>query len=199
LGVFDEDTTVEVPNVVGETSDAARLLLIDAGLDFDMTSRQPSPTVEEGKVISQDPPAGSQADRGSMVRLVISTGPPPAPITEVPDVEGLSEDEAIRRLEDAGFNWRVSEDESEDVDEGEVISQRPPGGTRVPLDTLIQITVSSGPPATTEPPSTTPPSTTPPSTDPPVTEPSTESTESTASSGSTEPTTGSTTSSSLPG
>ena len=78
LQVAKAPTTVQVPNVVGKTEAEARQMLQDAGLAVS-TSNQSSPTVEAGKVISQNPSAGITVAKGTTVALVISSGPPEPP------------------------------------------------------------------------------------------------------------------------
>jgi eukaryotic-like serine/threonine-protein kinase len=43
-------------------------------------TEEASETVRKGNVISSDPRAGTEVDKGSAVDLVVSTGPPPSPI-----------------------------------------------------------------------------------------------------------------------
>jgi hypothetical protein len=68
---------VLVPNVVGETQSAAESLLASFGLVVGKVDDAYSSTVPAGRVISQDPAAGSTADVGSGVNLTISQGPAP--------------------------------------------------------------------------------------------------------------------------
>jgi serine/threonine-protein kinase len=91
-----------VPDVSGQSEGKARSTLEGVGLVVAETSAtEASGTVAEGKVIRVD---GAPADRwlapGDPVTLVVSTGPPLFP---VPDVVGDTRDQAIKKLEDAGF------------------------------------------------------------------------------------------------
>ena len=64
----------------------------------------------------------------------------------VPGVGGMSVDEASDVLSDAGFNPEEGDTEnSDDVDEGSVISTSPSSGSRVSPGSTITMTVSSGP------------------------------------------------------
>jgi eukaryotic-like serine/threonine-protein kinase len=69
----------------------------------------------------------------------------------VPDVTGLSQSAAETRLEDARLTPSVDEQESEDVPEGDVISQDPAGGVKVQRNSTVTITVSKGKPQATVP------------------------------------------------
>ena len=64
---------------------------------------------------------------------------------EVPDVTGLSEQEATRQLEDAGLEVRSRNRSNPNIDEGEVFNQNPQAGATVEEGDEVTITVSSGP------------------------------------------------------
>ena len=67
---------------------------------------------------------------------------------EVPDVVGLSQDEAQKRLENAGLELgSQTHDQSEEVAAGAVIEQDPAEGTEVDRGTDVDVIVSTGRPA----------------------------------------------------
>ena len=63
---------------------------------------------------------------------------------EVPNVVGLTEDAAVRRLEDAGFKVAVQEEFSEEFAAGFVSRQSPPGGTKMAEGETVDVWVSGG-------------------------------------------------------
>ena len=67
-----------------------------------------------------------------------------AGVFEVPDVEGLTEDEAVSALEALGFVVSTSYEASDDVEEGVVISQSIVSGTELEEGSEITLTISSG-------------------------------------------------------
>lgn len=71
-----EDTSVSVPNVVGESRDSATSKLRNAGFIVDVDSDN-SDTVAAGYVISQN--VTGQAEPGSRVLIVVSEGAAPVP------------------------------------------------------------------------------------------------------------------------
>jgi serine/threonine-protein kinase len=71
----------------------------------------------------------------------------PETSASVPNVVGMTEEEATASIEDVGLTARVEHAASDDVPAGEVISQSPPEGSSVALDTTVTITISSGPDA----------------------------------------------------
>src|SRR5205085_1554367 len=95
-----------VPNVVGkDENDAADILHNDDGQFKVKTTHAASSTVDQGKVISQDPAAGSDAAKGDTVTIVVSTGPEQV---QVPNVVGKTESQARTALINAGFQVSVS-------------------------------------------------------------------------------------------
>jgi beta-lactam-binding protein with PASTA domain len=139
---------VAVPSVVGQTESQAGAALRRVGLRANVV-RVPA-TEPRGRVVDQNPAAGSRAPRGSSVRLNVSTGTPagttptgPATAT-VPNVVGMRDADAVGRLQQAGF--RVSTTSvSSTRPTGTVISQSPSGGTTAPRRSNVSITVSGGP------------------------------------------------------
>jgi serine/threonine-protein kinase len=111
---------VPVPSVTGQSADDAQGAIRQAGLQPQLIE-QSSVDVEAGQIISQTP-AGGTAKRGSTVALVVSTGPG---IVAVPDVRGLSIDDARQKLSDAGFRVKVRS-----LRIGNVIAQSPRGGSQ---------------------------------------------------------------------
>ncbi|WP_394279653.1 Stk1 family PASTA domain-containing Ser/Thr kinase [Microbacterium sp.] len=89
-----------VPDVVGESEDAARSTL--RALDLEVaTTEEFSGSVEDGRVIRMLEREGGGSFRpGDTVTLVVSKGPE---LFEIPSVVGLTRDNAAQRLRDAGF------------------------------------------------------------------------------------------------
>jgi hypothetical protein len=86
-------------------------------------------------------------------------GSPASARVEVPDVVGLGQNEAQRRLEDAGLKLGAQDEaSSEQVAVGAVIEQNPAAGTKAERGTAVDLIVSAGPPQelTTASPTATP-------------------------------------------
>ena len=133
---------VPVPDLKDMTREQADKALTDAGLTPNFKSVVNS-NVEEGKVISQDPPAGTKVDPGTEITVEISGG---TNTIKVPPTEGLSFDDARNTLQGAGFTGNISQgsEANPDVEEGTVIRTEPAAGQEVAPDTPIKIIVSSG-------------------------------------------------------
>ena len=131
---------VTVPNLEGLTLNDALVELRAVNLT-PQTVRQPSDTVEIDRVISTDPTGGSTTTKGSVVKLIISSGPAPK---AVPNVVGATESAATYTLRSAGFTVVVLQVPSIDASSGKVVSQSPSAGTAADAGTSVTISVGTG-------------------------------------------------------
>jgi sugar lactone lactonase YvrE/uncharacterized protein (DUF2345 family) len=76
--------TVAVPNVVGQAQAPASAPIVAVGLTLGAVTTQSSDSVASGNVISESPSAGTQVTLGSVVSLVVSTGPAHQPSSPNP-------------------------------------------------------------------------------------------------------------------
>jgi eukaryotic-like serine/threonine-protein kinase len=130
---------VAVPNVIGQEEGTARQLLEDKGFDADTVSR-PS-AAPQGTVTEQDPIPGEKVDEGSTIVLTISSGPASV---AVPDVQGLSEADATKRLEDAGLLVDPEFAFSDTIPEGRAIGTDPGPGISLDTGQTVKLIVSRG-------------------------------------------------------
>ncbi|GAB4222203.1 MAG: hypothetical protein Kow0062_18510 [Acidobacteriota bacterium] len=91
-----------VPDLAGMSARGAQLALRAARLSVRHTMTVPSARVPIGRVISQDPPPGTEAYPGDRVALLVSAGPPERAFV-MPDLEGRAWSAVRRALERAGF------------------------------------------------------------------------------------------------
>jgi serine/threonine-protein kinase len=138
-------TGATVPNVVGKSLSSATQLLRSAGLSVGTVTDQSSSNVSSGDVISQSVPAGSAAQSGTTVDLVVSTGPATA---TVPSVIGLTSATASSNLRAAGFS-PVADTAYNTATAGTVFAQTPNAGTSLARGSTVRYTVSLGPQTTT--------------------------------------------------
>jgi beta-lactam-binding protein with PASTA domain/serine/threonine protein kinase len=136
----DDPTLVAVPNVVGQPADQAQRALEDAGFRVTRASEVSDRPVDE--VIEQNPRADEQAEEGSRVTITLSAGPDTA---AVPDVTGLSLDEASQQLGDAGFVPSHKAEENADVEENIVIRTDPAANAQAAVGSTVTVFYSSGP------------------------------------------------------
>lgn len=117
---------VKVPGVKGQEHDRAKQTLESAGLTVAEETEEFDKDIPAGQAIRTDPKEGSEVESGSEVTLVLSNA------IEVPDVAGLSMDDARKALREAGLNpveGKPVEDSSEDS--GNVAQQSPQAGELV--------------------------------------------------------------------
>ncbi len=150
LVVAQPGPTVLVPNVVGVPAEDALNLLIDSDLRPGERTDAVDADVAAGAIISTDPSAGEEIDRGSSVDYVVSVGPEataeptPAPVA-VPDVRDVAVEDALNQLLDAGLEPGERTDAFDDeVATGAVIGTDPEAGTEVAPGTTIDYLVSQG-------------------------------------------------------
>ncbi|WP_430536585.1 Stk1 family PASTA domain-containing Ser/Thr kinase [Listeria rocourtiae] len=135
--------TVKIPNVANDTRETAVQKLQDAGFVVGETFEKNSDKVDEGKIIETDPEIGTSEEKGATVNLYMSIG---AKKITVEDYTGKTYDTVKQVLEQQGYK-KVSytEEYSDSVDSGVIISQDPSSGTEVvAADTEISFVVSKG-------------------------------------------------------
>lgn len=133
---------VPVPAIVGVTQEEAIAMLSEAGLEFSIGGNEASAEVPENSVISSDPEPGTLVDPGSTVSVILSSGPAD---TTVPDVSGLTQEQARNQLRQA--NLEVSEVQTIDdpsQDKGRVIRTDPEAGTEIAEGESVVLFVASG-------------------------------------------------------
>jgi beta-lactam-binding protein with PASTA domain len=132
---------VEIPtDVVGQQATAALQELANLGLrptTKNVNSAKPSQTV-----IGTSPAPGTAVVEGGVVTILVSKGPKPV---QLPDVRGLSYDDAKARLAAQGFTIVRRNDIQSDQPIGVVISELPTQGTMQTPDKTVNLFVSKGP------------------------------------------------------
>jgi beta-lactam-binding protein with PASTA domain len=130
-----------VPDVVGNTSAVASQRLQNAGFEVNIETVQ-SDDVPDDRVATQDPQPGEEAEEGSTVTIIVSSGPGQA---TVPGVVGRKQDVAENMMEEAGFKTDIRREASDSVDEGRVISTQPGENTQLQKGKTVVLVVSEGP------------------------------------------------------
>ncbi len=131
-----------VPDLVGSTLAEAKRQLAATNLALGKVTEAFDEKVPEGQVVSLDPKVGTSLKRDAKVALVVSKGREPV---EVPDYTGKKADDATKALTDLGLKVDASTQENSDtVATGDVISQDPRDGTLFRGDT-VTLVVSKGP------------------------------------------------------
>ncbi|NBG89126.1 Stk1 family PASTA domain-containing Ser/Thr kinase [Isachenkonia alkalipeptolytica] len=129
-----------VPNLIHEREVDAELILDEAGLIPGEVTYEES-DFPEGVIIEQDPGFRSEVSAGSEVNFTVSEGRPES----MPDLSGLTRIEAERIIRQTGLiPGEISEDFSEEVPQGRVISQSIESGETVEPDETVDLVLSLG-------------------------------------------------------
>ena len=133
---------VEVPNVSGNTQDEAWKILKDKGFTDYEVQMEYSDEYDNGEVIKTTPAAGETTTVDTKIVLVVSKG---AEKAEVPNLVGRTVSEAQKALSDKGLTDGGSTEEySNTVAEGKIISQNVKAGKKVDGGTSVSYVVSKG-------------------------------------------------------
>lgn len=138
-----------IPDTDGQTAYAVQKNLEEMGLtvtvqkEYSEDDGTDYPVVEPGYAIAISPEAGSIVKSGDTVTLTVSRGLDRGDSALVPDVVGMTEEEAVTLL----GKWteiNITKQQSSDVPAGQVISQSLEADTAVDPDEPASLVVSSG-------------------------------------------------------
>jgi serine/threonine-protein kinase len=141
--IIQKGEMVSVPDLMGKTLTEAKgelakrkLSLFEKGVEF-------SDRWERGKIILQDPSAGSKIRVSKVVKVVLSGG---SEMIEVPKLVGKSLEAAARILIESGLEkGKVSQIHTSQYAAGRIIAQEPsPSPQKVKRSTPINLLVSQG-------------------------------------------------------
>ncbi len=135
--VVSRGRVVDVPDVTGESEEDAIADLQDVGLKAEISTERKYSDEDRGSVAEQSPVEGKRLGEGDTVTLTISKGPV---MVEVPDVVGMSVDDAHQKLEDRGFD--VEDDRGLLGIFGDTVKkQSVEGGDKAPKGSTITIQI----------------------------------------------------------
>src|SRR5262245_53661491 len=129
--------TISIPDVTNQSEGTARSNLQRAGFTNIQSRQEASGDVAAGNVIATDPPAGTEIQPTDTVTLIVSSG---AERTTVPQLQGLSEQNARTALQNAGlegdFQPQPVNNQNQD---GVVISSSPSQGQQVDRGSTVTV------------------------------------------------------------
>ena len=133
--------TVEVPSLTNLTMLEANEALSKAGLYLKIEGEDFDPTIQAGRILRQDIPAGNKVKEKRAIKAVVSKGPrvssiPPLVQKLLPDAESLLMEKGLSIGE-------VISVHSDSVEKGKIIAQKPEPHER--LTDKITVLVSLGP------------------------------------------------------
>ena len=137
-----EDGKILIPNLVNSSVNDAMERAKEDGFEIQIVDKEYSDTIPISRILSQSVSAGSIADQGITVEVVLSAG---IEGTYAPYVTGLSREEIESKLLEDGFKAEFREDPSPSyIRPGCAISQEPAAETAVNTGDSIVVTLSTG-------------------------------------------------------
>ncbi|MCF6475456.1 Stk1 family PASTA domain-containing Ser/Thr kinase [Nonomuraea sp. MG754425] len=139
---FAQPDYVTVPDLVGKNLAVAEKSLAGAGLVAHKADGRYDEKMAEGLVLSTDPAAAAELEKGSTITLVLSLGPERI---VVPNVTGRTGNEARAAIAESGLTvGNVRRLASRDVERDKVIRTSPQVGEKVKKSAKVDIYVSAG-------------------------------------------------------
>lgn len=135
---------IEVPELKGFSLREALLELDNLSLNTGDIQYIFRLSEEPGTVINQIPAAGAELEKGKEITLFVSRGERDISV-RMPDLTGLTQDEAFKLLRDKGLNiGQVNVEESRRFANGQVISQSVKSGEYLPKGIEVDFVISKG-------------------------------------------------------
>lgn len=142
---------ITVPDVSGQTQDAARKTLEDAGLQVGSVKYEDDSKVAADRVIRTTPEAGSSASKDEEIILVLASG---YVSIDSGQVVGKSQEQGLKYLADLGLQTNTVTEETTEAPNGQIIAVDPSG--RVKVGSSVTVKVAKTPPAPSPGPSSSP-------------------------------------------
>jgi beta-lactam-binding protein with PASTA domain/tRNA A-37 threonylcarbamoyl transferase component Bud32 len=135
---------VEVPNVINEPLTVAEIALSNQGLLSDPSYVYHN-QIAENRVIRQEPGANENVAQESVIKLIVSKGPPPVWI-KMPQLTGYDLTEAKSIIESNNLKIGVIQPEDSYRYPQEIVLRQDPGaGSEILQGTIVNLVVSAGP------------------------------------------------------
>ncbi|MFF6981326.1 Stk1 family PASTA domain-containing Ser/Thr kinase [Streptomyces sp. NPDC008343] len=130
---------VAVPGVLGLSVEEATAKLEADRYAFEVRTETRESPEESGTVLEQDPTTGAEVEKGTTITLIVAKA---RERSTVPDVAGLTCDEALARMTANKLVGTCTERETDDPDQvGKVISTTPGADQQVGKNSAVQILI----------------------------------------------------------
>ena len=133
--------SVRTPSLTGLTREEAIAKLTEVGLKLGDVTQAYSATIAAGRVAGQSPLPEISSRRGDAVAITLSKGPAPS---KVPDIVGMSEDDARTALTKAGLKVGALTKRDDKAPAGTVLEVDPPSGTAINAGSPVSLVIASG-------------------------------------------------------
>ena len=132
----------KVPNVVGQTFEAASAQLQKVGFKTAKGEERFTAGTASGQVLGQNPLPDAVMPAGTKIVLDVSQG---QRTTTVPQIVGLSRQAAELALQNSGLDAGDVTQRESPSPRGQVLASSPNGGEKTPLPSEVSFVVSGGP------------------------------------------------------
>ena len=143
LTVSSGPSTDTMRDLLNDTLENAQTILDNLALDLQVKVEYESSDLGEGTVIRTDPVKGTALTAGQTVTLYVSSGPA-VKVVPVPELVGLTEEQAIEKLESRNLKYEITRLDREEA-LGTVVFQSIKQGEEVKEGTTVNLQVSNGP------------------------------------------------------
>jgi len=130
---------LSVPEIKGLTLADATAKLKEKGYELKAGEAVPNAEVEAGKIVEQDPAAGSGLARGKTVTVKTSSG---IAEVELPNLVGMSHEQAKKKAESLGLEAKFGWVSLAETPSYRVISQKPAPGTKLKPKDAVNMVVN---------------------------------------------------------
>ena len=137
-----DEEKVTVPNLTNKTEANATALANSLNLGVVNGGTEASDVIEAGKICRQDLTPGTKVDKNATITYYVSSGK--ETVTIPTGIVGAQKDAASSALTQLGLQVSTTEDFSDTVAEGYVISVDPAEGSQVSPESTVTLVISKG-------------------------------------------------------
>ena len=131
-----------IPNLIGYTEAEASEKATSSGYNLVIEAQRYNDEYEKGKIYEQEPKAGTAAEPGATITVILSAGH--FDVTRVPDCSDMTYADVVNNLIELGIPYEVETRIDEKVEMGYIIEQEPAEGTEITDSTILKLVVSLG-------------------------------------------------------
>ena len=132
---------VKMVQLVGLTSEEATQKINELGLEVQYEYEEVDDETQVGKVTWQSIEENQEVSKGSSITIKVAVSK--EKVTMI-NVVGMNIEEATQKLAELGLQVNVTEQNSDDVEQGIIISQMTPEGEEVNIGTTVELLISIG-------------------------------------------------------
>ncbi|MGL5764246.1 MAG: PASTA domain-containing protein, partial [Sarcina sp.] len=140
----EQNKVITVPNLAMLTQQQAINQLKADNIKYKVEETT-SNEVEKGLVIKTDPAYGTTLTQGEEITLYVSSGTKEVEKVQIPNIIGMTVENAKATLTDLGLTVTTSQSYSDTIKNGEVMSIDPSVGSEIAKDSTVNLVVSQGP------------------------------------------------------